>query len=58
MPRMRTMRASHPLPTPQRAAPARVRTTLDFAALHDHRRLPARFFGRLVAAGAADLPAA
>jgi hypothetical protein len=27
------------------------RTTLAFAALHDHARLPARFFGRILAAG-------
>jgi hypothetical protein len=30
----------------------RVRSTLDFAALHDHARLPARFFGRILAVGA------
>jgi hypothetical protein len=33
------------------------RSTLDFAALHDHARLPARFFGRLTAAAAAGLAA-
>jgi hypothetical protein len=31
------------------------RSTLEFAALHDHARLPARFFGRLTAAAAAGL---
>jgi hypothetical protein len=33
----------------------RVRSTLDFASLHDHARMPARFFGRLTAASAAHL---
>jgi len=37
---------------PQRACP---RTTLDFASLDDHARLPARFFGRLFAARVAHL---
>jgi hypothetical protein len=31
------------------------RSTLLFAALTDHARLPARFFGRMVAAALADL---
>lgn len=31
---------------------AHVRTTLAFSALDDHARLPARFFGRLIAAHA------
>jgi hypothetical protein len=30
---------------------ARLTTTAEFAALHDHARLPSRFFGRLVADG-------
>ncbi len=33
----------------------RVRSTLDFASLDDHMRMPARFFGRLIASGAASL---
>ncbi|MGQ4273667.1 hypothetical protein [Terrihabitans sp. B22-R8] len=40
---------------PCRGIVPRVRSTLDFASLDDHARMPARFFGRLVAAGAADL---
>jgi hypothetical protein len=33
----------------------RARTTLDFASLDDHARLPARFFGRMIASDAAGL---
>jgi hypothetical protein len=42
---------------PHRGGRPRVRSTLDFAALHDHARLPARFFGRILAVGAAGLAA-
>ncbi|WP_188408041.1 hypothetical protein [Agaricicola taiwanensis] len=31
------------------------RTTLDFASLDDHARLPARFFGRMIASDASGL---
>jgi hypothetical protein len=31
------------------------RTTLDFASVDDHSRMPARFFGRMTAADAAGL---
>jgi hypothetical protein len=40
---------------PTRGRRPRVRSTLDFASLDDHARMPARFFGRLVAASAAHL---
>jgi hypothetical protein len=40
---------------PCRGATPRVRSTLDFASLDDHARMPARFFGRLTAASAAHL---
>jgi hypothetical protein len=41
---------------PLRGPAPRVRSTLDFASLDDHARMPARFFGRFVAASAAHLP--
>ncbi|MFC5069855.1 hypothetical protein [Flaviflagellibacter deserti] len=40
---------------PPEGAVPHARSTLDFAGLHDHTRMPARFFGRLIAARAADL---
>ena len=40
---------------PSHGVVPRVRSTLDFTSLHDHARMPARFFGRLFAAGAAGL---
>jgi hypothetical protein len=44
------------LPALSRALRARpVVTTHEFAALHDHARLPGRFFGRLTTAANAQL---
>lgn len=33
----------------------RARNTIDFASLDDHARMPARFFGRMIASDAAGL---
>lgn len=40
------------------AARPHARTTLDFAGLDDHVRLPARFFGRMTATDSAGLASA
>jgi hypothetical protein len=50
--------ADHPALRPHDGGPRRwARSTLEFASLHDHARLPARFFGRLVASALAGLAA-
>jgi hypothetical protein len=46
------------LPASSRALSARpVVTTHEFAALHDHARLPGRFFGRFTTSASAELTA-